>query len=146
MIRQLLRCKRGTAAVEAAIFAPIFLLLTLGITDLGAGMLVRMQVNAATQAGAIYGIVHSGTGNTCATMTAACRSAIKAAITDATGNESFCSTYTCTPQINTCDDGSSAQCIVVTATYPYTSILPDAIYSWAQSTNVTSTSTIRMMM
>src|SRR6266576_2572730 len=46
-LRRLLHCRRASDAVEAAIFAPIFLLFTLGITDLGAVMFAFMQINAA---------------------------------------------------------------------------------------------------
>ena len=46
---QLARNTDATAAVEAAIFLPIFLLFTIGITDLGSGMFLRTQINAATQ-------------------------------------------------------------------------------------------------
>ena len=144
MIGRFLRCTRGTAAVETAIFTPIFLLFTLGITDLGASMFTRMQVNAATQAGAIYAVINSGTGQTCETLTTACQSAVKNVINDATGNESFCSTYTCTASIAACADGAP-KCIIVTAQYPYAPILPYAVYSWAQSETITSTSTIRAL-
>jgi Flp pilus assembly protein TadG len=53
-MRHFLFCARGAAAVEAAIFAPLFVLFMVGITDLGAGMFVRMTANAAAQAGAAY--------------------------------------------------------------------------------------------
>jgi len=149
----LLRCTRATAAVEAAIFAPIFMLFTLGVSDLGAGLYVRMQVNAATQSGAIYAVVNSGAGATCETMTSTCLSAVKAVINDATGNELFCSTYTCRAEVVTpCpppDDNppnpQTTKCITVEANYPYTPILPEVVYSWAQTMTVTSTSIIRAL-
>ena len=80
-------CTTATAAVEAAIFAPIFLTLTLGVTDLGSGMFVQMQVNAAAQAGASYAVINYG--SVCASLTTTCLNGIKAAINDAAGNPSF---------------------------------------------------------
>jgi Flp pilus assembly protein TadG len=144
MIKRFLRCTRATAAVEAAIFAPIFLLLTLGVTDLGIGMFVRMSVNAATQSGAIYALVNSGTGKPCQTMSAGCLASIKTRMNDAVGDSSFCTSATCTATISPCADGAPA-CIVVTARYQYAPLILDTVYAWAQSTTVTSTTTVRVL-
>ncbi len=135
MLRRLFGCTRGTAAVEAAIFAPIFLTFTLGVADLGSGMFVRMTVNAATQAGAAYAVIHS-----CASS---CIANIKAAMNDATGNPSFCAGTVCTatmtaPCVSPC-------VITVSANYPFTPILPDVLYAWAQSLTVSYTTTIRIL-
>jgi Flp pilus assembly protein TadG len=131
-LRRLFHCSRATAAVETAIFAPIFLVLMLGITDLGAGMFVRMQVNAAAQAGATYAVLNSST------------TGVEQAMNDASGNPSFCTSAVCTPSIGVCADGSPHQCIIVTANYPYTPLLPDAVYAWASAQNYSSTVTVRI--
>jgi Flp pilus assembly protein TadG len=142
IFRRLYRNSDATAAVEAAIFAPIFLTLTLGITDLGAGMFVRMTVNAATQAGAAYAVKHS-----CAST---CLNGIKTAMNDATGNPAFCTGITgivCTASMapDPCPAVAGTVCVItVTANYPYSPILPDAVYSWATSTTVSFTTTIRI--
>jgi Flp pilus assembly protein TadG len=144
---RVLHCTRGTAAVEAAIFMPIFLLFTLGITDLGSGMFVRTRISAATQSGAIYAVVNSGAAATCETMTTSCLNAIKAVMNDATGMNDpaapFCTGSVCSAAIGACADGSP-KCITVSANYPYTPILPAAAYSWAQSMIISSTATIRI--
>ena len=156
LLKDLLRCTRATAAVEAAIFAPIFLILTLGITDIGMQAFVRMSINAATQAGVQYAVVGINTGTgACKVTTArpaawvnsgACIAAIKAVMNDATGDPSFCTGSVCgTPSIGACADLASATCITVSANYPYTPLLPDTAYSWAGSTTVTSTSTVRAL-
>ena len=148
MIRQILRCTRATAAVEAAIFAPVFLLLTFGITDLGAKMFAVMQINAATQSGAIYARANSvpGGGGICEAggknyNAASCLAGIKGAMNDAS-DASFCTTGVCTATIQPCADGSP-QCIKVEADYPYTPILPTAFYSWTGSVTVKSTAIMR---
>lgn len=155
LLRDLLRCTRATAAVEAAIFAPIYLVLTLGVSDIGMSVFVRMSVNAATQAGALYAVVNSVKGKACEVTTTtpaawvnsgACVAAIKAVMNDATGDPPFCAGSVCgTPTIGPCAELASATCITVSASYPYTPLLPDAVYSWAQSTTVISTSTIRIL-
>jgi Flp pilus assembly protein TadG len=146
-------CTTGTAAVEAAIFAPIFLIMTLGVTDLGSGMFVRMSVNAATQAGAAYAVIKSSCTPTppattctpvCASLSTACLGGIKAAMNEATGVSSFCTGSVCAASITGCADGSP-KCIRVSVNYPFTPILPDVVYSWAQSETVSSTIHIRIL-
>jgi hypothetical protein len=147
MIRQILHCTRATAAVEAAIFTPIFLLFTFGITDLGAKMFAFMQMNAATQSGAIYALVNSIPGGICEAPAgknynaAGCLAGIKGAMNNAS-DASFCTTGVCTATIQACADGSP-RCIKVEADYPYTPILPTTLYSWAGSVTVRATAIIR---
>jgi Flp pilus assembly protein TadG len=138
-LHRFFKCTKATAAVEAAIFTPIFLTLTLGVTDLGSGMFVRMTVNAATQAGAAYAIKHS-CGATCLTN-------IKTAMNDAVGDPTFCNgsprKATCTATIT---QPCNTPCVVtVSASYPFTPILADAVYSWAQLLTVSSTVTARIL-
>jgi hypothetical protein len=147
-LRRLFRSTTGTAAVEAAIFAPIFLIMTLGITDLGSGMFVRMSVNAATQAGAAYAVIKSSCAPTpcspvCASLSNACLTGITTAMNEAIGVSSFC-TGICTASITGCADGSP-KCISVSVNYPFTPILPVVVYSWAQSMTVSSTTIIRIL-
>jgi Flp pilus assembly protein TadG len=140
-LRRLFGCTTATAAVEAAIFAPIFLILTVGITDVGSGMFAQMTVNAAAQAGAAYAVINSG--SVCASLSSTCLSGIKTAMNDAIGNSSFCTSSVCTASITSCADGSP-KCITVSANYPFSPIAPDAVYSWAQSMTFSSTATIRV--
>ena len=113
MIRQLRRNSDGSVAVETAIFTPIFLVMMLGITDLGAGMFVWMQANATVQAGATYAVLNSSTP-VCTTLTSTCLDGIQQAMNDASGNPSFCTSAVCTASIGECADGSP-KCIIVTA-------------------------------
>ena len=152
VFRRLFGCTRAAAAVEAAIFAPIFLLFTLGITDLGAGMFVRMTVNAAAQSGASYAVINSG--STCASLSSTCLSGIQTAMNDAVGNSSFCTASVqnptpCPISFTSCADPNGGICFVVSANYPCTTqnkclILPDAAYSWATSMTYSSTVTVRI--
>src|SRR5256885_9403985 len=114
LLKRILCCTRATAAVEAAIFAPVFLIFTLGIADLGSAMYTRMAANAATQAGAIYAIVH------CSTSTAAaCLSGIEQAMNDATADSSFSTGTVGSAPIAPCADGLP-KCISDSAAHPYT--------------------------
>ena len=141
IIKRLLFCTRATAAVETAIFAPVFLVMMLGVTDLGAGMFVNMTANAAAQAGAAYAAFN--VKSTCTTLTAACLSGIETAMNDATNDSSFCTGSVCLASIGACADGST-NCISVTANYPYKPILADAVYAWGKTQTYSSTVTIRI--
>jgi hypothetical protein len=138
--RRLLACTRGAAMLEAAMVAPLFLILTVGVTDLGTAMFEKMTVNAAAQSGAVYAVIHAG--DICATLTPTCLSNIQTAMSDASGGLSINASPA--PTITTCADGSP-KCIVVTASYTFSTILPDAVYSWAAtSLTLPSRATIRI--
>ena len=146
-MRNFLCCARGAAAVETAIFAPLFVLFMVGITDLGAGMFVRMAANAAAQAGAAYAAFHTHDPATCATLTTACQSNMRAAMNNAASNSSFCTSSVCPmPSIvEPCADGApNSKCISVTVNYPYTPILRDAVYTWGKTQTYSSTVIIRI--
>jgi Flp pilus assembly protein TadG len=141
LLRSFATNSNATVAVEAAIFAPIFLVLTLGVTDLGAGMFVRMQINAATQAGATYAVL-----NSCGTT---CLSGIEKVMNDAAGDSSFCGKATCTATIT---QPCVTPCVVTVsaANYPYTPILPVSSgkfsSSWTQKNQpISSTVTFRIL-
>ena len=142
ILHQFLHCTRASAAVEAAIFLPFFMLLTFGITDLGFAMFARQQANAAAQAGAAYAIVNSG--SICATSTTACIMGIRAAMNNAVGSSTFCNGTVCAPLITPCADGSP-KCVSVTASYPLIPILPSAAYSWARTMTISYTAVSRML-
>jgi hypothetical protein len=123
--------------------------MTLGITDLGTEMFVRMTVNAAAQSGAAYAAINAASCGS-PTLSASCVSSIKQAMSDAT-DANFCSQASCGATSNVCTDATSAsespasQCITVTADYPFTRILPTSLYSTTPpSLTVSSTSTIRV--
>jgi Flp pilus assembly protein TadG len=50
------RGEAGTAAVEFGLFAPLFVLLLVGLTEIGFAMFGSMQVYSAVEAGALYAI------------------------------------------------------------------------------------------
>jgi Flp pilus assembly protein TadG len=135
MIRKFARNTDGAVLAETVIFTPIFLILTLGITDLGAGMFVKMTVNAAAQAGAEYA------ANKCTSL---CLAEIETAMNNAVGDSSFCTPATCTALYTACPDPNGGTCFTVTATDPYTPILGDAMYSWGSTQNFSSTVIVRV--
>ena len=137
MLRRLFGDRDGTAAVEAAIFIPIFLMFTIGITDFGTGMFLWMRINSATQAGAAYAIV-----NKCGSS---CLDTIKTVMNEAAGDASFCSDATCIASMAACPaadgdpDPAATTCITVSTTYTFSPLLPYTAYAWAQSSGVSST-------
>jgi hypothetical protein len=137
LLRSFARNTVATVAVEAAIFLPIFLTFTFGVTDLGSGMFVRMTANAAAQAGAAYAVI-----NSCAST---CIAGIKTAMNDAAGNPSFCTGSVCSASMSPDPCTAGSVCVItVSANYPFSPILPNAVYSWAQAMTVSSTATIRV--
>jgi Flp pilus assembly protein TadG len=46
----------GVAAIEVALFAPVLMLMTVSVTDIGMGIYRKMQVENAAQVGAQYAI------------------------------------------------------------------------------------------
>jgi hypothetical protein len=145
-MKRLLYCTRANAAVEAAIFMPVFLLLTLGITDLGVGMFVKMTANAAAQAGAAYAFFKTNSTCTAAPITATCLSGIKMAMNDAAANPTFCTGSACIASVvEPCADGTpQSKCVIVTANWSYTPILPSAVYAWGKPQTYSSTATVRV--
>jgi hypothetical protein len=138
--RRLFRCTRATAAVEAAIFSPIFLTLTLGITDLGSGMFIKTAVNAAAQAGAAYAVINCTAANW-----STCQSSVYTAMAYASGNPSFCTGSVCTVTFTGCAEANGGICFTATVNYQFRPILPDAVYAWAQrSMTYSSTATVRV--
>jgi Flp pilus assembly protein TadG len=144
MIRKFPRNTDGSVAIETAMFVPIFVAMMLGITDLGAGMFVKMTVNAAAQSGATHAVINSATGSPCASMTGTCLSSIQAAMNDAAGDPTFCTKAVCSTSLTSCADANGGRCFTITADYPYTPLLPDAVYTWASTQNYSSTVTVRI--
>jgi Flp pilus assembly protein TadG len=50
--------RRGTAAIEFGLFAPLMLILLGGVVELGNGVFEAMQVQSAAEAGALYVAKH----------------------------------------------------------------------------------------
>jgi Flp pilus assembly protein TadG len=142
LFHRFVRKSDATAAVEAAIFAPLFLMMMLGVTDLGAGMFVKMTANAAAQAGAAYAAFNITSA--CTTLSA-CFSGIKTAMNGAAGDSSFCTGSVCTASMSpsTCTAGSVCV-ITVSVNYPYKPILSDAVYTWGKAQTYSTTVTIRI--
>jgi hypothetical protein len=145
-LRRLYRCTTATAAIEAAIFAPIFMALTLGVTDIGSGVFVRMTVNAATQSGASYAV--SKSSGVCTSMTAACLNGIKTAMNDVASDSSFCTKAACAATFTSCADPKGGMCFTVTANYPFTPILAVTSgfysHSWTNNQTLSWTTTVRV--
>jgi Flp pilus assembly protein TadG len=127
-----LRNDRGAALIEAAITVPFFVILLVGIVDLGTGMYEAMGVNAAAQAGATYAVLNKG-------ATSGDQSLLNAAADNVT--------VTATPV--SCTDPSGGFCVSVQASYQFAPILyaPQlAKYApWlTPSLTITSTATVRI--
>jgi Flp pilus assembly protein TadG len=144
MISKLRLDSDGSVAIETAMFVPIFVAMMLGITDLGVGMFVKMTVNAAAQSGVTHAVINSATGSPCASMTGTCLSSIQAAMNDAAGDPTFCTKAVCSASLTSCADANGGICFTITADYPYTPLLLNAVYTWASTQNYSSVVSVRI--
>ena len=132
-LHRLVSATRGAVAIEAAISVPLFIILTMGIVNLGTAMFDLAAVNAAAQAGAAYGIINgtvSGSG-------------FQTAMNDAANGLTI--TASPAPTIGGCADGSP-ECVTVTARYAFTPFLGTSAFArWVPTTfNFLATVTVRI--
>lgn len=130
------RSESGTAAVEFALFAPVFLILLTGTIELGRAMYEVMQVNNAVDVGMLY-VAKTGAFDTSAIATAVVNAStvypVGVAATPAPTLFCGCPTaggisaVSCAPP-TPCDDGSNAgQYVQINATLPHLNfILPNS--------------------
>lgn len=144
-----LRDRRGTAAIEFAMIAPLLVAMIVAAVELGFMTRARILAQEAASAGALYASQHS--------YNAAGITGIKSAVTNAstettitvpagTPSEAWgCPTATgivASTQGATCTDGKSARhYITVSASVPRTSILAS---SFGLPANVVATSIVRL--
>ena len=124
----ILRNERGAALIEAAFALPFFLILMVGIIDLGTGMYDAMAVNAAAQAGATYAVLNNGASSGSSLLNASADN------------------LNIYPDVT---QSISVGVVSVTASYPFTplmwSIGLDKLLPWLPKTMlITSTATIRI--
>ena len=134
-MHKLLQNDRGAALIEAAMAVPFFLILLVGIVDLGTGAYEAMAVNAAAQAGATYAVLNN-----------AATSGDQNLLNAAADNAIIVQT------LPGCVDGSGGLCVSVTATYTFTPLFsalasPNLVnyVPWLPtSLLITSTATVRI--
>jgi Flp pilus assembly protein TadG len=121
------RPHRGTAALEFALFAPMLLILLVGVIELGDGVFESMQVQDAAEAGAVYVSKHgwNAAGVSAAVVNATGLSGITAS--PAPSTFCGCSTaagITAKTCATTCTDGTTAANYVkINSTLAHESIL-----------------------
>ena len=122
------RDRRGTAALEFALVAPLFAILLTGIVDLGRAMHTLIQTGFAAEAGA-QNAVRNGWDST-AIQTAVLGATTLSSLTATPGPSKSCgcptgTTITVATCGSTCSSGYSAGTYVyVNATTQYSSIMP----------------------
>jgi Flp pilus assembly protein TadG len=123
-----MRNNSGAALVEAAVALPLFLILAVGIIDLGTGTYDAMAVNAAAQAGAAYAVLNKGASSGSSLLNAAADN------------------LNIYPDVT---QSISVGVITVTASYQFTPLMWSAglntLLPWLPATMlITSTATIRI--
>ena len=149
MIRRMIAVlseKRGSAAIEFALISPVFVILLIGVTELGFAGLGAMRVQDAAEAGALYAQVHGW--NSAGIVSAVTNATGATGLTATPAPVNFCgcpgadgiAAITCT---DTCADGSApGQYITVSASMPRLSIMPGTITTLPDT--LTAHSTVRI--
>lgn len=109
--RDLRLANRGTAALEFALFAPMLLILLVGVIELGDGVFESMQVQDAAEAGAVYVSKHGW--NSAGVSAAVVNSTGLTGITASPAPTTFCGCptaagITAKTCATTCTDGTTA--------------------------------------
>lgn len=146
-LRETLADRRGSAAVEFAIIAPVLALVLIATIELGFAMRARIIAQEAASAGALYASQHAfDAAGITGIMAATSNASNEAVITAGTPTAWYgCPTATdVTPasQTDTCGDGKPARrYVTVTATVPRVSILGSDL---GLPADLTSTSIVRL--
>lgn len=123
-VHRILSSRRGAAAIEFALIAPVILVALTGIVNYGLAMFDKMQMQSAARSGAQLALLDAGD-----------TAAIKQAVVDSTNlgittsdvtTTQFCECANATIITcgNTCSDGSTNRYFMtVTATYNHTLLL-----------------------
>jgi Flp pilus assembly protein TadG len=149
-LRSLLRCKRGVAAVEFGLGAPLLIGMLLPVADLGIAFSMQQQLRQAVQAGAQYATSYPWNQNS----PAAIANAVIAATPLSDITSRICRCPTASPA-GTGGGTSDAACatlcpqnqtagsyVVVLAERPYTPILPYSLLG--DSTTLSAKSIVRI--
>jgi Flp pilus assembly protein TadG len=140
------RNERGSAAIEFALISPVFVILLIGVVELGFAGLGAMRVQDAAEAGALYAQVNGWDA-----------AGIAAAVTNATGATGITATpapvnfcgcpgadgITAADCAGECADGSApGKYVTVSASMPRLSIMPETISTLPPA--LTAHSTVRI--
>jgi Flp pilus assembly protein TadG len=125
--------RRGAAAVEFAVVAPIFFLVVLGMLEMGRAIMVQQILTNASREGARLAVLD---GSTATTVKTSVQTYLSAASITASA-----ATITCSPEPSTATDGTA---ITVTVSIPFTSVswLPSPFF-FSSSSKLSSTAIMR---
>jgi Flp pilus assembly protein TadG len=136
------RSESGTAAIEFALFVPVFLILLTGTIELGRAVYEAMQVNNAVEAGMLY-VAKTGAFDSAAIATAVVNAGAvyPVAVTATPAPTQFCgcpaaadisvvNEGACAVPLATCADGvtKAGQYARINATLPHLTILPESAF------------------
>jgi len=144
----LLRCTRGTAAIEFAIIGGVFSAMLVVSRDIGLAYYANMQVQTAAQVGAQYAVNHGGSAFDASAISNAVLSATSTTgISASPAPTEFCACPSGTTLTNAacgtvCADGTGAGTYAtVSASRTHTVVVP---YPWLPASYAqTATSTVR---
>jgi Flp pilus assembly protein TadG len=152
LLLPLLRDRRGVAAVEFALVCSLLLIMLGGITDFGLALRDKSRLANAVAQGVQYAYLHASSVTTGQIQSVVQGSSSLSGVTaTVTGPACYCITGT-TPTLSsaacaptpTCADGTApGTYVVISATYPFSAILP-GFSRMAGTTTITEAATVRI--
>jgi Flp pilus assembly protein TadG len=122
------RCTQAVAAIEAALIAPLVLLMGIGIFDFGEAFFTEMQIQHAAQAGAQYAMAHGFDATSVSAAVTAATNFTSVSAVPAPNQFCGCATNLGVGQTSctsTCSDGSApGTYVTVSATGSYETMIP----------------------
>lgn len=112
LVARLRRCRRGTAAIEFAFVAPVFLIMVMGIFEMGRAMWIKATMQYALEETARYAIVNASAS------TATLESYAAAKISGI-----FINSGAVTVSASTSISGGVTY-MLITASYPFNTLVP----------------------
>ncbi|MFC3069386.1 TadE/TadG family type IV pilus assembly protein [Phenylobacterium soli] len=145
LLARLRRDRRGTAAIEFAVLAPLLVLLLVATVELGFMMRAKILAEEAASAGALYASQHSFNATAIANAVTSASSEAAISATPAPADWWGCPSTTAITAVaagSLCGDGKAARhYVTVSAAAPRTSILGS---SFDLPANATASSVVRL--
>jgi len=122
LIRAFGRCKKGIAAVEFAIIAPIMLIFLMGMVDYAVAVIHTMELESAARSGAQYAMFDSSSTALIQTTVQSSTNLNVANLNVTVATACECSDGAAVSCSGTCAVGTTRHYMTITATYAYTPI------------------------
>lgn len=124
VLSRVFRCRRGAAAVEMALVAPLLVAIMLGVVDFGLAANERIRLSSAARAGAQKAMTNpSDTASIRQAVEAATEDMVAGRLTVAVSTQCSCGDGSAIACGTTCTDGNNRNYVTVQVTENYPTLL-----------------------